>query len=103
MYNEIITIKYCNYCQFLIVEIKRQYKMKCTIIIFTLFLIVACLLFPSLLLSSEEQFGRSSELSNFKRNENLIEVFSTLIEKNPSDYHAYNKRGVEHGCKKSKI
>jgi len=68
--------------------------MKCTIIIFTLFLIVACLLFPSLLLSSEEQFGRSSELSNFKHNENLIKVFSTLIEKNPSDYHAYNKRGV---------
>jgi tetratricopeptide (TPR) repeat protein len=45
-------------------------------------------------LSSEEQFGRSSELSNFKHNENLIKVFSTLIEKNPLDYHAYNKRGV---------
>lgn len=68
--------------------------MKCNIIIFTLFLIVVCLLFPSLLLSSEEQFGRSSELSNFNRNENPIKVFSTLIEKNPSDYHAYNKRGV---------
>lgn len=68
--------------------------MKCMMNIFTLFLIVVCLLFPSLLVGSEEPFGRSSELSNFKRNENLIQVFSTLIEKNSSDYHAYNKRGV---------
>jgi len=65
--------------------------MKCTVI---LYFIVVYLLFPSLLLSSEEHFGRSSELSKFKPNQNLIKVFSTLIKKNPSDYQAYNKRGV---------
>jgi tetratricopeptide (TPR) repeat protein len=65
--------------------------MKCTVI---LYLIVVYLLFPSLLLSSEEHFGRSSELSKFKPNQNLIKVFSTLIKKNPSDYQAYSKRGV---------
>jgi tetratricopeptide (TPR) repeat protein len=65
--------------------------MKCTV---TLYLIVVYLFFPSLLLSSEEHFGRSSELSKFKPNQNLIKVFSTLIKQNPSDYQAYNKRGV---------